>query len=204
MHPDTCFHPEDRARSLATCRALVEQVGFAMIFATTPDGPRVVHAPVVWDGDTALQFHISRRNLIAAHLDGTTALCVVNGPNAYISPRWYSDPSNVPTWNYVAVELEGCVRQLDKPALRRQIAALIATSEARLEVGAAWTFEQAASGDVEAMIPQIVGFQLDIQDWRPTVKLSQNKSASERERVAAGLDAAGGSEMARQMRSVAA
>lgn len=204
MHPDPCFHPEDRAQILTTCRTLVEQVGFATIFAMTPHGPRVVHAPVVWTGDRAVQFHIARRNLIAAHLAETTALCVVNGPNAYISPRWYFDPTNVPTWNYIAVELEGRVHQLDEHALRSQIEALAASSEARLGDHAAWTLDQAAPDDVDAMIPQIVGYELVIEDWRSTAKLSQNKPASERQRVAAGLDATGASEMAQCMRSVPA
>ena len=200
MHPNPCFHPEDRARSLATCRALVEQVGFAMTFATTPHGFRVVHAPVIWTGDRAVQFHIARSNIIAPHLAGATALCVVNGPNAYVSPRWYRDPTSVPTWNYVAAELEGSVRQLDERTLRRQIETLITTSEARLCEEPVWTMDQAAPDDVEAMIPQIVGFELDVQDWRATVKLSQNKPALERERIAVGLDATGASEMAQQMR----
>jgi transcriptional regulator len=203
MHPDPCFHPEDRAQSLAACRALVEHVGLATIFASTPDGPRVVHAPVVWFDDHALQFHIARRNLIADHLDGAMALCVVNGPNGYVSPRWYSDAAKVPTWNYVAAELEGDVLRLDECALRRQIAALIAASEARLP-GAAWTLDQASSADVDAMIPEIVGFELVIQECRFTSKLSQNKPGSERERVANGFDANGFAEMARWMRSEAA
>lgn len=203
MHPDPCFHPEDRARSLAACRELVEHAGFAMIFAATPNGPRVAHAPMVWSGDHALQFHIARRNLIADHLVGAMALCVVNGPNGYVSPRWYSDPTKVPTWNYVAAELEGPIRRLDEVALRAQIAALIIASEGRLP-GTAWTLDQASSADIDAMIPEIVGFELDIQECRFTSKLSQNKPASERERVASGFDANGFAEMARQMRSEAA
>jgi transcriptional regulator len=204
MHPDPCFHPEDRARSLAACRALVEQVGFAMIFADVLAGPRVVHAPVVWFGESALRFHIARRNLIADHLDGMTALCVVNGPNGYISPRWYADASNVPTWNYVAAELEGRVSQLDESSLRAQIAMLIDASEARIPHGSAWTLDQASPADVDAMIPAIVGFELDIRDWRYTAKLSQNKSAGDRERVASGLDVNGNAGIARRMRDEAA
>lgn len=203
MHPDPCFHPDDRGRSLAASRKLVEHVGFAMIFTATRDGPRVAHAPVVWSGDHAVQFHIARRNLIAEHLDGAMALCVVNGPNGYVSSQWYSDATNVPTWNYVAAELEGGVRRLDEGALRGQIAALIIGSEARLP-GNAWTLDQASSADVEAMIPEIMGFELNIQECRFTSKLSQNKPASERERVANGFEASGLTEMALQMRSVLA
>jgi transcriptional regulator len=200
MHPDPCFHDKDRD----ACRDLVSQVGFAMIFAATPAGPRVVHAPVVWAGAATLQFHVARRNALAPHLEGATALCVVNGPNAYISPRWYSGASQVPTWNYVAVELEGPVRQLDEAALRAQIDALIASSEARIPGDPAWTLDRAPTADVEAMIPEIVGFQLAVQAWRPTFKLSQNKPAAERMRVARALEANGEAAVAQAMREVAA
>jgi transcriptional regulator len=200
MHPDPCFHSENRER----CRTLVEQVGFAMIFAATPDGPRVVHAPVVWADSDLLQFHIARRNLIVPHLSGATALCVVNGADAYVSPRWYSDRAQVPTWNYVAVELEGPVRTLDEQALRAQIATLISTSEARVPGADAWTLDEAPASDVDAMVREIVGFELAVQAWRPTFKLSQNKPAAERERVAQHLDAAGGHAIAQLMRTVPA
>ena len=199
MHPDPRFHPEDRAK----CRALVDEIGFAMIFAATPDGSRVVHAPVVWAGVATLRFHIARRNALAPYLDGATALCVVNGPDAYVSPRWYSNPAQVPTWNYVAVELEGTVRQLDEAALRAQLATLVAASEAHLP-GAAWTIDQAPSDDIDAMVAEIVCFELGVQAWRPTFKLSQNKPAAERLRVAEALEANGQPAIARMMQDVPA
>jgi len=200
MHPDPCFHPEDREK----CRALVEQVGFAMIFAATREGPKVVHAPVVWVADDVLQFHISRRNALASHLGSGTALCVVNGPNAYISPRWYSNVRQVPTWNYVAVELEGRVRQLDEPALREQLAKLVETSEARIVGETSWTLDQTPAEDIDAMVAEIVCFELAVQTWRPTFKLSQNKPVPERTRVAHALETTGAADMARMMRDVSA
>lgn len=200
MHPDPCFQPEDRDK----CRALVDQVGFAMIFAATREGPKVVHAPVVWASDTVLQFHISRRNALAPHLDGSTALCVVNGPHAYISPGWYSNPGQVPTWNYVAVELEGRVRQLDESTLRRQLATLVETSEARILGETSWTLDQTPAIDIDGMIPQIVCFELEVSAWRSTFKLSQNKPMSERLRVAQALETTGATDMARIIRNVPA
>ena len=41
----------------------LREIGFAAIFAATPDGLRVAHAPVVLNDDsTMLQFHLSRGN----------------------------------------------------------------------------------------------------------------------------------------------
>ena len=79
MHPDPAFRPKDD--DLAAL--LVREIGFAAIFASTPDGPRVAHAPVVLGADNrTLQFHLSRGNGLTKQLDGAAALAVVQGPDA--------------------------------------------------------------------------------------------------------------------------
>ena len=89
-------------------------------------GLRAVHVPVLLDGDR-LRFHVSRGNAVHAALAaGARALFVATGPHAYISPEYYGLEDRVPTWNYVAVELEGPVRRLGPEALdspgRRSVA----------------------------------------------------------------------------------
>src|SRR5690606_25000038 len=121
--------------------ALIAQVGFGMIFAQAPDGPRVAHTPLISTGDGAVQFHLSRGNALTRHLDGMIALAVVNGPDAYVSPRWYADAEQVPTWNYVALELEGRVRRMDADGLTEFLEALSTREEARLP-GDPWTMDK--------------------------------------------------------------
>src|SRR3546814_10012479 len=78
MHPNSAFRP--RQDDLA--ELLVREVGFAAVFASTPDGPRVAHAPVVLSDDrTTLQFHLARGNALTRHLGGAIALAVVQGPD---------------------------------------------------------------------------------------------------------------------------
>src|SRR3546814_20484884 len=68
------------------------------------------HAPVVLSDDrTTLQFHLARGNALTRHLGGAIALAVVQGPDAYVSASWYAEADQVPTWNYVAIEMEGVV-----------------------------------------------------------------------------------------------
>jgi transcriptional regulator len=43
----------------------------------------------------------------------------------------------------------------------------------------------------DRMMDMIVGFELTVQAWRPTFKLSQNKSPEERARLIDGLKAKG-------------
>ena len=134
MHPNAAFRPDlAPADERALLEALIDEIGFATIFAATPDGPRVAHVPLLQTGDGAVQFHLARGNALARHLDGMTALALVNGPDGYISPRWYDDAAQVPTWNYVAVELEGRVRRMDADGLLGHLEVLTTRQEARAD-----------------------------------------------------------------------
>ncbi|MEY4270283.1 MAG: hypothetical protein RLZZ58_1499 [Pseudomonadota bacterium] len=195
MHPNAAFRTLDP--DLAA--ALVAEIGFATIFATTPDGPRVAHAPVMLDGDNRLLFHISRGNALTRHIDGATALAVVNGPDGYVSPGWYDGANQVPTWNYVAIEMEGTVTRLDRDALIDQVDRLSAHFEARVFPDAPWTRAKMDPAIFSRMIDAISGFVLTVQAWRPTLKLSQNKPAAERARVIAGLQKNGQGALAHLM-----
>lgn len=179
MHPNRAFRMDDDA-----ARAFVRGEGFGALFVTTPDGPRAAQVPVVTTDDGALRFHVARANMVTSHLDGATALFVAQGPHAYISPRWYrAGPDEVPTWNYLSVEVEGVVRAIDRAALRDQIDALAATYEADPQ----WTVDQIDPRQVEAMLDAIAGFELVPTAWRGTIKLNQNKPVDVRARVAAAL-----------------
>jgi len=196
MHPNAAFRHEDRD----LLEAMIDEVGFGMIFAQVPDGPRVAHTPLLWTG-TAVQFHLSRGNALARHLDGMTVLALVNGPDGYVSPRWYADPAQVPTWNYVALELEGRVRRIDSDALLAFLEALTTRQEGRVAQGEPWTMAKTPPERLRQLLAGIVGFELEVQGWRPTFKLSQNKGAEEVERVAAGLEADGSPAIAQLMRT---
>jgi transcriptional regulator len=197
MHPNAAFRP--RQEDLAAL--LVREIGFAALFANTPDGPRVAHAPVVLSDDAAtLQFHLARGNALTRHLDGIPMLAVVQGPDAYVSPGWYAATDQVPTWNYVAVEMEGTARRLDDTELVAQLDTLSAQHEARIAASRPWTRDKMNPATFGRMTGAITGFEMRIIAWRPTVKLSQNKPADERERVAAGLDATGHGALAELMR----
>ena len=199
MHPNAAFRHDDRA----LLEALIDEIGFGMVFATTPDGPRVAHTPVSWTGDGAVHFHLARGNALTKHIDGMTALVVVNGPEGYVSPRWYADPKQVPTWNYLALEMEGRVRRMDADGLLGLLETLIAREEARVAQGTPWTTAKMPEAKLRGLLAGIVGFELEVQAWRPTFKLSQNKPAEERERVAAGLEAQGSRAIAELMRKLA-
>jgi transcriptional regulator len=180
---------------------LVAELGFGALFCTTPDGPRVAQVPVVWLDETTLGLHLARGNGIVRHLDGATALFVAQGPDGYVSPDWYGlDHNQVPTWNYVAVELEGMMRRMEHDALVAQVDQLTAQQEGRLDK-TPWTRSKMDPAMFDKMTSAIIGFRLEIAAWRGTLKLGQNKPEAARRSAADGVEASGRRGIAHWMRN---
>ncbi len=198
MHPNAQFRWEDRD----ALRAFASEIGFGTLFAATPDGPRVAHVPFVFADDDRIQFHLARGNGIVRHLDGIEGLFVINGPDAYISPDWYGIDDQVPTWNYLALELQGRVSKIDDAALIAQADALSALHEARLAPKGPWTRDKMTPGLFDRMRGAIKGYEMRFTAWRGTAKLGQNKPPEARARVADALDAQGNRAMAHLMREL--
>ncbi len=200
MHPNAAFRWNDDD----ALRLFAAEIGFGMLFSGTPDGPRVAHVPFVLLGPDRIGFHLARGNGIVRHLDGAEALFVVNGPDAYISPDWYGAEDQVPTWNYLAVEMQGPVAKMDREALAAQIDALSQTQESRLLPKPVWTRDKMAEGLFDKMLGAITGFEMRVTAWRGTAKLGQNKPEAVRGRVAEALDARGQKAMAHLIREIPA
>jgi len=203
MHPNPAFRaktgPDDTAQLYAS---LIDQVGFGMVFLSTPDGPRVAHTPLVLRAGGRIAFHLARGNALTRHLEGATALIVVNGPDGYVSARWYHDADQVPTWNYVALECEGPVRRMDHAGLIDLLESASAQHEAQI-AGTPWTMDKVSPATMSRLTDAIVGFEMEVLAWRPTLKLSQNKRPDERARVIDGLEASGATAIAALMRTLA-
>ncbi len=195
MHP----HPKFRIDDAMTLRATVLEIGVVHLFAMTPEGPMVAHAPVTPTPEGNFRFHLARGNRIAAHLNGATVIASAMGPNGYVSPDWYADPQNqVPTWNYISVEIEGVCAELDRAALIDQVNALSAVHEERLLPKQLWTMAKVGDDHRDRMLSALRCFELRVTAIRGNRKLSQNKSDADRAGVIAAL---GDTDLARVMTS---
>lgn len=192
-HPAKAFGWDDVPAMLAFAR----QTAFAHIFVTTPDGPMVAHAPLLVTGDGLILFHLARGNRITRHVAGARIVISVAADDFYVSPDWYADTDSVPTWDYIAVEIEGDARAISEAELIAQLDSLSAEHESRLAPKTPWTRAKMKSGLFEAMLPALRGFAIDAPLWRGTRKLSQNRSVQDRAGVAAALDADGRDALAR-------
>ena len=196
MHPNRKFHISDRE----AMAALVREQGFGVVTVATGERLRAVHVPVLLEGER-LRFHVSRGNAVHGALaEGAQALFVANGPHAYVSPEWYGLEDRVPTWNYVAVELEGPVRAMDEAALIRLLDDLSADQEARLAPKPPWTRDKMSEGRFEGLVKAIGGFEMEIAAWRGTAKIDQDKPQEVRDRIAEALAERGEAGMAELMR----
>lgn len=193
MHPNRAFRFDSDAAILDWAVAR----GFAHIFADTPEGLMVVHAPIIAAGAGTVRFHVSRNNRMTPHLDGARVLISVAGPDGYITPNWYVDgAASVPTWNYVSAEIDGTARAIDEEALTDQLDTLAALHEPRVAPDRPWTRDKMPEDRFRAMLKAITGFEVAIEAIRGTVKLSQNKNDADVAGVMTGLRDSGNPDLA--------
>lgn len=199
MHPASAFAVTDREALLAHLAAHP----FAQLSAA-PDGRvRAAHAPVLArqvDSALVIDFHLSRGNALTPFLaGGFQGLLVSLGPAAYISPDWYVAEDQVPTWNYLSVEVEGPVTPLGEAGLVALLDDLSAQEEARLAPKPAWTRAKMSDGVFERMLHGIVGARLTVERLEGVAKLGQNKPAADR---LAAAQALGAHPLAQRMRDI--
>ena len=188
MHPDSRFRVEGRE----TLLAFIAAHPFVTIAAAVRGRPFVAQSPVVirelGDGEIALDFHLSRGNVLAPHVvQGFRAVALATGPDAYVSPDWYASEDQVPTWNYLSVEAEGSVAPLNDDELIALLDDLSAQEEGRLLPKPPWTRAKMNPARFAAMTRAIIGARLTVDRLEGTFKLSQNKTEAERARVVAAL-----------------
>lgn len=171
------MHPNPKFRAEADWLDFADARGFAHIFAVTPAGPMAVHAPITRHGDE-LRFHVSRANRIAGQLAGAPVIASVTTVDGYVSPNWYADPADqVPTWNFVGVEVEGVARALTDEETTAQLDALAARHEPQVNPSAPWTRDKMDDAVFRRMLRGIAGFRIAGGVVRETVKLSQHRPA---------------------------
>jgi transcriptional regulator len=139
-----------------------------------------------------LQAHVAKANDQVDALEaGAETLVVFHGPEAYITPSWYASKKEhgrvVPTWNYVVVQVRGTPRVIDDPAwLRTQIGTL--TSQQESQRSEPWKVTDAPEPFIEGQIRAIIGIEIPILTIEGKWKVSQNRSAADRESVYDGLN----------------
>lgn len=193
MHPNPMFHSHDHAKDIA----FVRDRAFGTLVVNADPVPHVAHVPVLVSEDGAeVLIHLVRSNPIARALKAPLpARIAVTGPDAYISPDWYGIADQVPTWNYVAVQVTGTLERLPQDEMRRVLETQSAFYETRLAPKVPWTTGKMTPEVLEKMMRMIVPCRMVVTDIAATWKLGQNKDAAARMGAAAALTDGIGTEL---------
>ena len=157
---------------------------FAILISTTNDGPFATHVPVVIReiaGHTFIRGHVAKANPHWRYLqEQPLCLMIFHGPHAYVSPANYATQENVPTWNYGAVHAYGKARTFSEPSdLLKVLHDLIPTFEAAYAEQWAGLSESYRA----RMLSHIVGFEIEVTRIEAKLKLSQNRTRDEQQKV---------------------
>ena len=170
-------------KELDAIHQLVRDHSFGMLVVNGDKIPEVSHLPLhlktVSNKDRILG-HLALANPQAVWIENSKpALAVFSGVDSYISPRWYVDENQVPTWNYQVVQAPGTLRRIDEPSELMGLLNQLTTqheSDAEHPWSADWD-----NPKISRLLKAIVGFELTVEHWEGKSKLGQNRDFQDRE-----------------------
>lgn len=185
---------------LPELQQLVQHTRLAQLVTFGEQGLLASHLPLLLNPDEGangtLYGHLAKANpQWRALQNGSDALVIFTGAEAYISPTFYPTKAEhgkvVPTWNYLAVHAYGKPQVFsDAERLLRVVTALTDRHESKRDQP--WKVSDAPADYIDSMLKAIVGFALPIDRLIGKRKLSQNRSPADiagvREGLAASLD----------------
>ena len=192
-------------------RALMREHPLAALVSHAGGEITADHVPLEYVADAGehgtLRGHVARANPLWRSADGSAVLAIFRGAQAYVSPNWYPSKAAthkvVPTWNYAVVHAHGVLRAVDDaPWVRDFVTRLTARHESTLP--APWAVNDAPEDYVQQMLGAIVGIEIPLTRLIGKWKVSQNRSAADRDGVVAGLREPGRDDAAQQMSAVIA
>ncbi|MEX0409718.1 FMN-binding negative transcriptional regulator [Aquibium sp. LZ166] len=206
--------PHFRETRLDVLHGLIRSEPLGLLVINGPEGPVANPLPFLLDADGSsngtLRAHCARANPVWREIQASPevpVLVVFQGPQAYVTPSWYATKKEtgkvVPTWNYVIVQARGRAEIFeDADWLSGQIRNLTERHEATREKP--WAVDDAPPEFVAAQVRGIVGIRIEIASLEGKWKMSQNRPAEDRARVAAGYDDAIRPDMASLVRRLGA
>lgn len=176
---------------------LIRAYPLATIVTSSSNGLNANHIPLHLSNFSKpyeiLRGHVSRSNPLLNDIDSEVeTLAIFHGPNAYISPSWYSTKKEsgkvVPTWNYVVVHAYGSLSIIDNPEwVRVQLEKLTDQNEAHLPEP--WAVNDAPKEFTDKLLESIVGIEMKVTKLLGKWKVSQNQPLQNQEGVIKGLNA---------------
>jgi transcriptional regulator len=185
MYVPKVFAVEDLPR----LHDFMEEFNFAAMVTGRAGELTASHIPFILDRKAqpygVLRGHIAIRNPQLTDLrEDSQVLVIFQGPHTYVSPSWYVNPENVPTWNYTAVHAYGVPKVGNKAAMIALLKDLTAKHESSFEQP--WDFDPNAEW-IQKLLNEIVAFEIPIERLEGKFKLNQNRKPEDRDSVIATL-----------------
>ena len=170
--------PHFQEVSKAKAFDFIEKFPFATLISREPFGGS--HLPIMTDkSKTSLLTNVAAKNDLAQLKVGANVLAIFQGPHAYISPGLYKSEQSVPTWNYIAVHVQGRIICSDSSMSEQILMDLVDFMEP--DYRRKW---QKMPADFKAgLLNQMRPLEIEISSIEMTRKLSQNKPKTDREKI---------------------
>ncbi len=176
----------------------IAERGFGTVVAHEGGQPLASQVPLLvrlpaGGGSRTIEFHVARPNpLHEVIARNPRVLIAVSGPDAYISPDWYTSADQVPTWNYQAAHAVGVARALPSDRTLEHVERMSLHFEERLSPKKPWSTSKVTPKKIEAMLRAIVAIEVEVETIEASTKLGQNKSVADRMEAARMLAWRGG------------
>lgn len=171
--------------------SFMKQYSFATIITMKEDLPIATHLPfqvIEQEGSLLLRSHFAATNEQAAVIASVPSLVIFSEPHAYISPAEYDKRESVPTWNYMAVHAYGTATIIRE---EKQVLSLLEEMIREVEPSYLEQWNGLSDKYRNGMMKGIVAFEIPVTDLQGKKKLSQNKTAAERDRIINRLESEG-------------
>lgn len=155
----------------------IDENGFAIVITAENSQILATHIPLLLDvnkdGNSILVGHISKSNPQSKIFKTETPVLVIfNGPHSYISSSWY-DHENVPTWNYIAVQVSGKVSLQSENELFESLKKIVDKYEK--DSTNPVSLETMSENVINKNLKGIIGFEISVDKIEAAYKLSQNR-----------------------------
>ena len=158
---------------------VIQAFPFATLISRTDDDVLITQLPLMLDtqrgSSGVLIGHIDKNNPHSQHLDSQNISVLFKGPDCYISPKVYAS-SQLPTWNYITVEVKGTVNTLKTNS---EILDTIEQMTQTLETSNQPYKLNREDKRIVSLIDYISGFEITIESLIGRFKLSQDKNSQD-------------------------
>lgn len=166
-----------RVQDKKVIAAFIRRYSFCTLVTPAGGDTHISHLPLLLDDGGEpwrLRGHLARANPHCKQLNNNPAVCIFHGPHSYISPAWYADSAEVPTWNYAVVHASGPVAVIeDRHWLSKLVDESIDVYETRLPTP--WD-RRLPERYRRRQLEHIIGLEVTIESMQAKFKLGQNRS----------------------------